>query len=63
MASRSVTLYEELNRFPAVVSDLAIVIDDNTTYDTIQQVAIEASGASLTNLEVFDIYKNVDQPG
>ncbi len=63
LASRSVTLYEELNRFPAVVRDLAIVIDQKTTYDSIRQVAIEASGARLTNIEVFDIYKNADHVG
>lgn len=63
LASRSVTLYEELNRFPAVIRDLAIVIDDKTSYDSIRQVVVEASGALLTNLEVFDIYKNADHLG
>lgn len=63
LASRSITLYEELNRFPAVVRDLAVVIDDQVTYEAIRQVAIEASGSILTNLEVFDIYKNADHLG
>ncbi len=63
LASRSTTIYEELNRFPAVIRDLAIVIDESTTYDMIQQVAIEAAGDSLTQIEVFDIYKNADQLG
>jgi len=63
LASRSTTLYEELNRFPAVIRDLAIVIDENTTYNRIQQIAVEAAGDSLTRMEVFDIYKNADQLG
>ena len=63
LASRSVTLYEELNRFPAVIRDLAIVIEDKTTYASIRQVVVDASGALLTNLEVFDIYKNADHLG
>jgi len=63
LASRSTTLYEELNRFPAVIRDLAIVIEESTTYDNIQQVAVEAAGDSLTQIEVFDIYKNADQLG
>lgn len=63
LASRSVTLYEELNRFPAVIRDLAIVIEDHVTFDSIRQVVLEASGSSLTNLEVFDIYKNADHLG
>ena len=63
LASRSVTIYEELNRFPAVVRDLAIVIDQGISYDSIREVAIEASGKALTNIEVFDIYKNADHVG
>jgi len=63
LASRSTTLYEELNRFPAVIRDLAIVIEESTTYDNIQQVAVEAAGDSLTQIEVFDVYKNADQLG
>ena len=63
LASRSVTIYEELNRFPAVVRDLAIVIDEKTAYDKVRQVVIEASGGLLTNMEAFDLYKNAEQVG
>jgi phenylalanyl-tRNA synthetase beta chain len=53
----------ELNRFPPVVRDLAIVIDDTTSYYDIRSIATEAGGVWLTNLEVFDIYRNADQLG
>jgi phenylalanyl-tRNA synthetase beta chain len=63
LASRSVTLYEELNRFPAVIRDLAIVVDERTSYEKIQQVVGEASGGLLTKMESFDLYKNADHLG
>jgi phenylalanyl-tRNA synthetase beta chain len=46
-----------------VIRDLAIIIDEHVTYDSIREVAIEASGPSLTKIEVFDIYKNADHLG
>jgi len=63
LASRSVTLYEEVNRFPAVVRDLAIIVDDKTPYDQIRNVVVEASGGLLTNMEAFDLYKNTEHVG
>lgn len=63
LAERSITLYEELNRFPAVIRDLAIVVDDTITFESIREVIVKASGPLLTNLEVFDIYRNADHVG
>lgn len=60
LASESVTVFEELNRFPAVERDLAIVIEDGATFEKINRIAIEAGGAWLTDLQVFDIYSNPD---
>ncbi len=62
-ASGSVTIYEELNRFPQVQRDLAIVIEEATSFEDIKKVALKAGGEWLTNLQVFDIYKNADQLG
>lgn len=63
LASRSVTIYEEINRYPAVIRDLAIVIDDTTRFEVIQNVVRDSGGVWLTGLDVFDIYKNPDQLG
>lgn len=62
-AGKSVTIYEELNRFPTVVRDLAIVVDEKTSYDRIHKVVAEVSGALLTSIEAFDLYKNADHLG
>lgn len=63
LSGRAVTEYEELNRFPAVIRDLAIVVDDTTAFTDIHRIALEAGGGWLTGVEVFDIYKNADHVG
>jgi phenylalanyl-tRNA synthetase beta chain len=62
-SARSVTLYEELNRFPSVERDLAVILDEAISYDEIHRVAIQAGGAWLTDLHVFDIYANPEHVG
>ena len=56
-------IYEELNRFPSVERDLAIVIDETTSFEDIKAVVLKSGGEWLTKLQVFDIYKNADQLG
>lgn len=57
------TVYQELNRFPAVERDLAIVIDDAVMYHEIQKVAVTAGGPWLSDVRVFDIYRHPDHIG
>jgi len=56
-------IYEELNRFPAVIRDLAIVVDQSVAFDKVRDVVQSSGGAWLTDLEVFDIYKNAEHVG
>jgi len=63
VSARSVVIYDELNRFPAVIRDLAIVIDQKITFDQIREVVTASGGSWLTDLEVFDIYLNADHVG
>lgn len=63
LSGRSAVIYEDLNRFPGVVRDLAIVIDDSIPYDRIHDIAVEAGGEWLSDIEVFDIYKNPEHVG
>ena len=62
-ASNVHVIYEELNRFPPVERDLAIVIDDTTSYEDIHSVVIKTGGEWLTRLGVFDIYVNAEHLG
>ncbi len=57
-AAGCTAIYEELNRFPPVQRDLALVIDQGTSFEDIKTVVIQAGGEWLTNLQVFDIYIN-----
>jgi len=59
----SSVVYEELNRFPAVIRDLAIVIDQSVAFDRVRDVVQSSGGVWLTDLEVFDIYKNAEHVG
>ena len=63
VSSRSIVVYEELNRFPAVIRDLAVVLDNKISFDQISEVVRQAGGNWLTDLEVFDIYKNPEHLG
>jgi phenylalanyl-tRNA synthetase beta chain len=63
LAGESETLFEELNRFPAVERDLAIVLEEQVSFDEIHSVVIKTGGESLTNVDVFDVYTNPDHLG
>jgi phenylalanyl-tRNA synthetase beta chain len=48
---------EELSRFPAVRRDLAVVVDEATTFSQLREsVTVEASSL-LRELKVFDVYR------
>jgi phenylalanyl-tRNA synthetase beta chain len=63
LSGRSETIYEELNRFPSVQRDLAIIVNEETPFEEISKAVWKSGGAWLTNLQVFDIYMNPDQLG
>lgn len=63
LASQSSTISEELNRFPPVERDLAIVIPSDTSYEDVQNVVLNAGDEWLTNVQVFDLYTNPDHLG
>jgi phenylalanyl-tRNA synthetase beta chain len=56
-------VYAELNRFPSVVRDVAMVLDEKTTFDRVSEIVTDAGGEWLKQMEVFDIYKNTDHLG
>nr|MDQ3017672.1 phenylalanine--tRNA ligase subunit beta [Bacteroidota bacterium] len=63
LTSQSVTVTEDLNKYPSVERDLAVIISDEITYDEIHAVAIKNGGSWLTDISVFDIYANPDHVG
>lgn len=54
-ASKKVT-YKELPRFPEVRRDLALLLDENVTYNSLYKTAQKAGGALLKEINLFDVY-------
>ncbi len=49
--------FEPLSRFPRVKRDLAVVVDEAVTAGQIRQVIEEAGGETLTQIDLFDLYR------
>lgn len=52
-----VPLFQGIPRYPAVVRDLAIVVDRQVTADQVARVIKGAAGDLLVSLELFDVYQ------
>ncbi|MFK7980807.1 MAG: phenylalanine--tRNA ligase subunit beta [Saprospiraceae bacterium] len=55
--------YEELNKFPTVRRDLALVIDNAVSFNDIVRLARKTNKKSLKDINLFDVYTNEDQLG
>lgn len=54
---RPVPAFEALSRFPSVKRDLALVVDENVSYDQITKGIRELRLDMLKNIQVFDVYR------
>ncbi len=63
LASEAITVTQDLNKYPSVERDLAIIISDQITYDEIHAVAVKNGGHWLTDISVFDVYAHPDHVG
>lgn len=48
--------YKEISKYPVVKKDLAMVVKNDITNDTIQKQIKKSAGSLLTDMKVFDIY-------
>ena len=44
-------------RFPSITRDIALVVDTDTKAGEIQSIIVEAGGALLKEVHVFDLYE------
>jgi phenylalanyl-tRNA synthetase beta chain len=51
------TVYEELNKFPEVNRDLALLIDKQVTYKDIEDLAFKTERKHLKSMNLFDVYE------
>ncbi len=48
--------YREIPKLPSVRLDLAIVIDEEVPYETVERIVRDAGGTLLESIEVFDVF-------
>lgn len=54
--------YKEVSRFPEVRRDLALLLDDNVTFETLKNVALKTERKFLKEVNIFDVYKGDKLP-
>ena len=55
--------YVEFSNFPSVDIDLAIVVDEEVTCETLEQRLRSAGGKLLTDVRLFDVYRDDERVG
>ncbi|HEU4789145.1 MAG TPA: phenylalanine--tRNA ligase subunit beta [Flavobacterium sp.] len=54
--------YTEIPKYPEVRRDLALLVDQNVTYDAIYAIARQTEKALLKNVNLFDVYEGQNLP-
>ncbi|MES2806196.1 phenylalanine--tRNA ligase subunit beta [Flavobacterium sp. ZE23DGlu08] len=54
--------YTEIPKYPEVRRDLALLIDQNVTYDSIYNIARQTEKALLKDINLFDVYEGKNLP-
>jgi len=49
--------YKEVSKYPEVRRDLALLIDDEITFETLEKIAFDAERSILKNVNLFDVYE------
>jgi len=55
--SKTNTLYRELNRYPEVRRDLALLVDKNVSFTEIETLAYKSDHKLISGINLFDIYE------
>jgi phenylalanyl-tRNA synthetase beta chain len=54
--------FTDINRFPAVSRDLALLIDKNISFAQIEQIALKSEKKILKQVSLFDVYEGGNLP-
>jgi len=60
--SRPEAGFHEITRFPAVVLDLALIVDENVGWDRLRRLGLETGAPLLRELKLFDLYRGPGIP-
>lgn len=55
--------YRFLSRYPSVVRDLAVVVDEKVPFGEVEEVLREGAGVLLESASLFDLYSGEQLPG
>ena len=61
LIERRKTLFKEINRFPEVERDLALLVDKDITYEQLEKIACKTSDA-IRSVNLFDVYEGKNLP-
>ena len=53
--------FKEASKYPEIIKDVAFVIPNEIESEIIQKQIISSGGRLLTNVEVFDLYPNIEE--
>jgi len=56
--AKQAILYKEVNRFPSVERDLALIVGESIPYSRIEQVAFHGKIRKLRSVSLFDIFRS-----
>jgi phenylalanyl-tRNA synthetase beta chain len=62
LAHRQPRRYQPISRFPAVLEDIALVVDADTPAQAVEEAIRAAGGALLRRVELFDLYQGEPIP-
>ncbi len=54
--------YKELNKFPAVSRDLALLLDEQVEFAQVEEIARQSEKKLLKKVELFDVYQGKNLP-
>lgn len=55
-------IYQEISKFPKVRRDLALLLDDNISFNDIYKIAFETEKSILKDISLFDVYQGDKLP-
>lgn len=57
LVKRDKVAFKEMPKFPEVRRDLALLLDENVTYDALRTAAFKSAGKLLKQVGLFDVYR------
>ncbi|MCV6629262.1 MAG: phenylalanine--tRNA ligase subunit beta [Flavobacteriaceae bacterium] len=59
---RTTVKFEEISKFPSVRRDLALLLDEKTSFNDLHMAAMQTEKQFLTNIDLFDVYTGDNLP-